>query len=92
MVSIEKLEYSIERSQILGFLNTFVKEELDNFLHRHPETADQLLQKILNSEKGRKELRGIQKIARERAKKARLHNRKLRDCKVHLGGGPCRRR
>ncbi len=76
---------------IRGFLNTFVKEELDNFLHRHPETADRLLQKILDSEKERKELRGIQKIARERARKARLHNRKLRDCRVHLGDKDRRR-
>ncbi len=76
---------------IRGYINTFVKEELDNYLHRHPETANLLLKKILESEKERRELRGIQKIARERARKARLHNRKLRDCRTHLDSKDRRR-
>lgn len=66
------------------FIGDFVKEKLDNFLHKNPETADLLLQKIVASERERKELSGIRKLARERAKKAALHNRKLRDCRVHL--------
>ena len=60
------------------------KTKLDNFLHKNPETADALQSKIQRSERERKELKGIQKIARERAKKSKVHNRKLRDCRVHL--------
>ncbi|MGC6455847.1 MAG: DNA topoisomerase IV subunit B [Coraliomargaritaceae bacterium] len=66
------------------FLLNFVKQALDNYLHREPETAKRLLDKILDSERNRKELKGIQKLARERARKAKLHNKKLRDCRVHL--------
>jgi topoisomerase-4 subunit B len=66
------------------FINDFVKEALDNFLHKNPETAELLLQKIVQSEKERKELSGIRKLARERAKQASLHNKKLRDCRVHF--------
>jgi topoisomerase IV subunit B len=66
------------------FIGEFVKEELDNFLHKHPETADILLKKIIDNEKERKAISGIQKIARERAKKANLHNKKLRDCRLHV--------
>jgi len=66
------------------FVNDFVKNKLDNFLHRNPETADALLKKILQAERERKELSGIRKLARDRAKKASLHNKKLRDCRVHL--------
>jgi topoisomerase-4 subunit B len=66
------------------FINDFVKEALDNFLHKNPETSELLLQKIVQSEKERKELSGIRKLARERAKKASLHNKKLRDCRVHF--------
>jgi topoisomerase-4 subunit B len=65
------------------FIVDFLKTELDNYLHRNPETAEILLQKILQSEKERKDLSGIRKLARERAKKASLHNKKLRDCRVH---------
>jgi topoisomerase-4 subunit B len=67
-----------------AFINDFLKEKLDNFLHRNPEIADVLEKKIKQSEKERKELSGIRKLARERAKKASLHNKKLRDCRVHL--------
>ncbi|MCS4240013.1 DNA topoisomerase IV subunit B [Myroides odoratus] len=66
------------------FVNDFVKTQLDNYLHKNPEIADALLRKILQAERERKELSGIRKIAKERAKKASLHNRKLRDCRVHL--------
>ena len=66
------------------FINDFIKEALDNFLHKNPATAELLLQKIVQSEKERKELSGIRKLARERAKKASLHNKKLRDCRVHF--------
>ncbi len=66
------------------FVYDFLKVELDNYLHKNPETADLLHRKILQSERERKELSGIQKLARDRAKKANLHNRKLRDCRVHL--------
>ncbi|MGG7034739.1 MAG: DNA topoisomerase IV subunit B [Flavobacterium sp.] len=66
------------------FVNDFVKNNLDNFLHKNPETADALLRKILQAERERKELSGIRKLAKDRAKKASLHNKKLRDCRVHL--------
>jgi topoisomerase-4 subunit B len=69
---------------IRTFINDFIKEALDNFLHKNPETAELLLQKIVQSEKERKELSGIRKLARERAKKASLHNKKLRDCRIHF--------
>ncbi|MEW5846982.1 MAG: DNA topoisomerase IV subunit B [Bacteroidota bacterium] len=65
------------------FITDFIKEKLDNYLHRNSETAQILLQKIIESEKERKAISGIKKIARERAKKASLHNRKLRDCRIH---------
>ena len=66
------------------FIGDFVKRELDNFLHINHETSEILLQKIQDSEKERKAIAGVTKLARERAKKANLHNRKLRDCRVHL--------
>lgn len=65
------------------FIVDFLKRELDNFLHRNPDVAQAILEKILTSERERKALAGIKKIARERAKKAALHNKKLRDCRVH---------
>ncbi|HLA56235.1 MAG TPA: DNA topoisomerase IV subunit B, partial [Flavobacterium sp.] len=66
------------------FVNDFIKNKLDNFLHKNPETADLLLRKILQAERERKELSGIRKLAKDRAKKSSLHNKKLRDCRVHL--------
>lgn len=69
---------------IRTFVNDFLKEKLDNYLHRNAEVADIIEKKIKRSEKERKELSGIRKLARDRAKKSNLHNRKLRDCKVHL--------
>ena len=68
---------------IRTFMNDFLKKHLDNFLHKNPEVADALQRKIIISEKERKELSGIQKLARERAKKVSLHNKKLRDCRQH---------
>jgi topoisomerase-4 subunit B len=66
------------------FIGDFIKKELDNYLHKNPETSDALLKKILESEKERKAIAGVTKLARERAKKANLHNKKLRDCRIHL--------
>jgi topoisomerase-4 subunit B len=76
---------------IRNFITDFLKKHLDNFLHKHPETADILLKKIIEAEKERKAISGIQKLARERAKKSNLHNRKLRDCKIHLNDNNERR-
>lgn len=70
------------------FVNDFVKKELDNYLHRNSETADVLLQKILEAEKERKAIAGVTKQARERAKKVSLHNKKLRDCRYHFNDTP----
>ncbi len=68
---------------VRNYVNEMVKRNLDNFLHRNPDVADALRRKILQSEKERKEMAGIKKLARESAKKASLHNKKLRDCRVH---------
>ncbi len=65
------------------FVNDFVKKNLDNYLHEHAEVADALLKRILQSERERKEIAGIKKLANERARKANLHNKKLRDCRIH---------
>ncbi|MCL6266051.1 DNA topoisomerase IV subunit B [Flagellimonas myxillae] len=66
------------------YVNDFIGKYLDNYLHKNPTTAEALQRKIVQAEKERKELSGIRKLARERAKKASLHNKKLRDCRVHL--------
>ncbi len=66
------------------YIVDFVKTKLDNYLHKHTDTADKLHRKILQAEKERKDLSGIRKLAKERAKKASLHNKKLRDCRIHL--------
>lgn len=68
---------------VRGFVNDFIKKELDDYLHKHGETADKLLRRIQQSERERKEIAGIKKLANQRAKKANLHNKKLRDCRVH---------
>jgi topoisomerase-4 subunit B len=73
-----------EGPSVRGFINDFLKKELDNYLHKNPATADALLKRILQSERERKDIAGIKKLANERAKKASLHNRKLRDCKLHF--------
>jgi len=67
-----------------AFVNDFLKDKLDNYLHRNPEVAETLEKKIKQAERERKELAGIRKIARDRSKKASLHNKKLRDCRIHL--------
>jgi len=67
------------------YINDFVGKQLDNYLHKNPDTAEKIQRKIVMAEKERKELSGIRKLARERAKKASLHNKKLRDCRIHLG-------
>lgn len=66
------------------FIGDFIKKELDNYLHKNPDTSEAMLKKIIDSEKERKAIAGVTKLARERAKKANLHNRKLRDCRIHL--------
>ena len=66
------------------FINDFIKKALDDYLHKHPADADSLLKRILQSERERKDIAGIKKLANERAKKASLHNKKLRDCKIHF--------
>ena len=72
-----------DMSTVRTFVNDFVKSKLDNYLHKNPEAADALQKKILLAERERKDLAGIKKLSRERAKKANLHNKKLRDCRVH---------
>ena len=71
-----------------NFVSDFMSKELDNYLHRNPTVADALKKRIEQSERERKELAGIKKLANERAKKANLHNRKLRDCRFHLNDEP----
>ncbi len=67
------------------YINDFLKTQLDNFLHKNQDTAEKLHRKILQAERERKELSGIRKLAKDRAKKSSLHNKKLRDCRIHLG-------
>lgn len=76
-------DMSPEGVSINKYVNDFLKKELDNFLHKHLEAAEILHKKILDSEKERKAIAGVTKLARERAKKANLHNKKLRDCRIH---------
>ena len=74
------------------YINDFIGKQLDNYLHKNTEVADSIQRKIIQAEKERKELSGIRKLARERAKKASLHNKKLRDCRIHLGDMKSERR
>ena len=74
-----------EGPSMRSFVNDFMSRSLDNYLHKNPEVADKLLKKIQQSERERKEMAGVKKLAKDRAKKANLHNKKLRDCRVHLG-------
>ena len=76
-------EISPDGITINKFIGDFLKKELDNFLHKNTQTAEALQKKILESEKERKAIAGVTKLARERAKKANLHNKKLRDCRIH---------
>lgn len=66
------------------FIGNFLKEHLDNYLHKNPQAAEAMQKRILSAERERKDMKGIQKIARERAKQAKVHNKKLRDCRAHL--------
>jgi len=76
-------EMSPDGVSVSKHINDFLKKELDNYLHKHPEAAEILQKKILDSEKERKAIAGVTKLARDRAKKANLHNKKLRDCRIH---------
>ena len=76
--------YPLSGVSVNKFVGDFVKEQVDNYLHKHTDVADIIKQKIEESEKERKAIAGVTKLARERAKKANLHNRKLRDCRIHL--------
>lgn len=78
---------SPEGTSIRAFVIDFMKTNLDNFLHKNKEVADAILRKILQSERERKEIADIKKIANQRAKKANIHNKKLRDCRIHLTDG-----
>ena len=78
------LEMAPGEIQVRTYVINFMKEKLDNFLHRNPQVAEAILKKIQRAERERKDLQGIRKLARERAKKASLHNKKLRDCRAHL--------
>lgn len=66
------------------FLGNFLKEHLDNYLHKHPKVAEAIQKRIVAAERERKDLKGVQKLARERARQAKVHNKKLRDCRAHL--------
>jgi topoisomerase-4 subunit B len=74
------------------FIGNFLKEELDNFLHKHPPVAEAIQRRILSAEKERKELSGVKKLARDRARQTKVHNKKLRDCRAHLNTKHKRRR
>ncbi len=76
-----------EGPSIRAFMTDFLKRELDNFLHKNKEVAQALQKRILQSERERKEIAGIKKLANQRAKKANLHNKKLRDCRIHFNDG-----
>lgn len=76
---------------VRNYITDFLKKDLDDYLHKHSDTAEILLRKIMESEKERKAISGIKKLARERAKKASLHNKKLRDCKAHYNTNHDRR-
>src|SRR5690606_2700841 len=79
-----------EGPTVRTFINDFIKKALDDYLHKNSSTAEALLKRILQSERERKDIAGIKKLANERAKKASLHNRKLRDCKIHFRDEPGR--
>jgi topoisomerase-4 subunit B len=76
-----------ESQTVKQFVMDFMKKSLDDYLHKHPDAADALLRRINQSERERKEMAGIKKLANERAKKANLHNKKLRDCRIHFNEG-----
>ena len=73
-----------EGESLRTFIGNFLKQALDNYLHKHPQTAEALQKRILAAERERKDMKGVQKLARERARQAKVHNKKLRDCRIHL--------
>ena len=73
-----------EGESLRSFIGNFLKTNLDNYLHKHPQTAEAIQKRILSAERERKDLKGIQKLARERSKQAKVHNKKLRDCRIHF--------
>ena len=83
-IKLGSLTMSPDGVSVNKYVGDFIKQEVDNYLHKHTDVADIMLQKISESEKERKAMAGITKLARERAKKANLHNRKLRDCRIHF--------
>ena len=83
-IKLGSLTMSPNGVSVNKYVGDFIKQEVDNYLHKHTDVADVMLQKINESEKERKAMAGVTKLARERAKKANLHNRKLRDCRIHF--------
>ena len=84
--------FALSGVSVNKFVGDFVKTQVDNYLHKHTDIGEVMLQKIQESERDRKAIAGVQKLARERAKKANLHNKKLRDCRVHLNDAPAKPR
>ena len=80
--------FALSGVSVNKFVGDFVKTQVDNYLHKHTDIGEVMLQKIQESERDRKAIAGVQKLARERAKKANLHNKKLRDCRIHLNDTP----
>ena len=83
-IKLGSLTMSPDGVSVNKYVGDFIKTEVDKYLHKHTDVAEVMLQKIQASEKERKEMAGVTKLARERAKKANLHNRKLRDCRIHF--------
>ena len=83
-IKLGSLTMSPDGVSVNKYVGDFIKTEVDNYLHKNADVAEVMLQKIQASEKERKEMAGVTKLARERAKKANLHNRKLRDCRIHF--------
>lgn len=86
------MEIGPELATVRAFVNDFMKKSFDNFLHKNPDISDAIQRKIVQSERERKELSGIRKLAKDRAKKANLHNKKLRDCRQHYSKSTHKRR
>lgn len=83
-IKLGLLTMSPDGVSVNKYVGDFIKQEVDNFLHKNPDVAETMLEKITSSERERKAMAGVTKLARERAKKANLHNRKLRDCRIHF--------
>ena len=86
-IKLGSLTMSPDGVSVNKYVGDFIKQEVDNFLHKNPDVAETMLEKITSSERERKAMAGVTKLARERAKKANLHNRKLRDCRIHFSDG-----